>query len=386
MKVPLLDLKAQYRTIRDEVRRAIDEVCEAQAFVLGPGVKQLEDDISSYCGARFAVGVASGSDALLVSLMALGIGPGDVVITTPYTFFATAGSISRLGARPVFVDIEPDTYNMDPKALEETCERYIEAGSGPILAIMPVHLYGQMADMNPIMEVARHFGAAVVEDAAQAIGADYRPSGKDAVTPKQAGTVGTLGCFSFFPSKNLGGFGDGGMVVTDDEELAGAVRILRVHGSEPKYYHKVVGINSRLDALQAAVLRVKLRHLDAWTEGRQRNAKRYNERLKNLRSSAGLVTPTEFGRGRHIYNQYVIRVPRRDALVEFLKSNGIGCEIYYPVPLHLQECFRDLGYREGDLPESELAARETLALPVYPELTEEMQDYVVETIGRFYQS
>lgn len=386
MKVPLLDLKAQYRTIKDEVRRAIDEVCEAQAFVLGPGVKQLEEAISSYCGARFAVGVASGSDALLISLMALEIGPGDVVITSPYTFFATVGSITRLGARPVFVDIDPDTYNIDPKALEETCEKHIEAGAGTLKAILPVHLYGQMADMDPIMEVARHFGVAVVEDAAQAIGADYRSSDGDAVTSKQAGTVGTVGCFSFFPSKNLGGFGDGGMVVTDDEELEKAVRILRVHGSEPKYYHKVVGINSRLDALQAAVLGVKLRHLDAWTEGRRLNAKRYTERLENLRPSSGIVTPTESGRGRHIYNQYVIRAPRRDALVEFLKSNGIGCEIYYPVPLHLQECFRDLGWREGDLPESELAARETLALPVYPELTEEMQDYVVETIGRFYQS
>jgi len=386
MQVPLLDLKAQYRTIRNEVRHAIDKVCEAQAFILGPGVKSLEEDISSYCGARFAIGVASGSDALLISLVALGVGPGDAVITTPYTFFATAGSIRRIGAWPVFVDIDPYTYNIDPKAIEEACARHDEDRAGLLKAIMPVHLYGQMADMDPIMEVARNYGLAVVEDAAQAIGADYRPSGKDAGKPKKAGTIGTLGCFSFFPSKNLGGFGDGGMVVTDDEALGRAVRILRVHGSEPKYYHKVVGMNSRLDALQAAVLRIKLRHLDAWTEGRQRNARRYDEGFEGLRRSAGLVTPIESGKGRHIYNQYVIRAPKRDALVEFLKDNGIGCEIYYPVPLHLQECFRDLGYCEGALPESELAARETLALPVYPELTEEMQDYVVETIDRFYRT
>ena len=386
MQVPLLDLKAQYRTIRDEARRAIDEVCEAQAFILGPAVKNLEEAVSSYCGARFSIGVASGSDALLISLAALGIGPGDAVITTPYTFFASAGSIRRLGARPVFVDISPDTYNINPKALEDTCSQHDEKRAGSLKAIMPVHLYGQMADMDPIMEVARQYGLAVVEDAAQAIGSDYRSFAKDSGMPKKAGTIGTLGCFSFFPSKNLGGFGDGGMVVTNDEALGRAVRVLRVHGSEPKYYHKVVGMNSRLDALQAAVLRVKLRHLDAWTEGRQRNARRYNERLENLLDSAGIVTPTESGKGRHIYNQYVIRAPRRDVLVEFLKSNGIGCEIYYPVPLHLQECFRDLGYREGDLPESELAAQETLALPIYPELTEEMQDHVVETIERFYRT
>lgn len=361
-KTPLLDLKAQYAALRDEIHAAIERVVESQQFILGPEVEALEEEVAAYSHCRYGVGVSSGTDALLVGLMAIGLQSGDEVITTPYTFFATAGSIARLGARPVFVDIDPQTYNLDPAK--------VEAAITPrTRAIMPVHLFGQMADMDPILAVAERHGLYVIEDAAQAIGAEYKG--------RRAGSLGHLGCFSFFPSKNLGGFGDGGMVVTNDPDLADRVRLLRGHGARPKYYHKVVGGNFRLDALQAAVLRVKLKHLDEWTAARQRNAERYRQLFAAAGVDVGL--PCDAGYGRHIYNQFVIRSKRRDALMAHLKAHGVGCEIYYPVPLHLQECFADLGYKVGDFPASEQAAQETLAIPIYPELSEAQQKTVVRT-------
>ena len=378
--VPLLNLKAQYATIRDEVRDAIDRVLESQGFILGPEVEALEREVAAYCQCAHGVGVSSGTDALLVPLMAIGIGPGDEVITTPYTFFATAGAIARLGARPVFVDIDPRTYNIDPTRVEA-------AITGRTRAIIPVHLYGQIADMDPIMAIAREAGVVVVEDAAQAIGAEYRG--------RRAGSIGHLGCLSFFPSKNLGGFGDGGMVMTNDPDLADRIRLLRIHGYRPKYYHKVVGGNFRLDALQAAVLRVKLRHLDGWTEARRRNAEAYRRLLRRanleladwdggrLNGRSGLVLPLEASHGRHVYNQFVIRTDRRDELMAHLKACKIGTEVYYPVPMHLQECFAGMGYAEGDFTASERAAYETLALPIYPELIEPMIGLVVATLVDF---
>jgi dTDP-4-amino-4,6-dideoxygalactose transaminase len=373
--VPLLDLKAQYAAIKDEIRVAMDRVLESQHFILGPEVEALEQEVAAYSGCRVGIGVSSGTDALLVALMAIGIGPGDEVITTPYTFFATAGSIARLGARPVFVDIDPLTYNIQPAGIAA-------AITDRTRAILPVHLFGQMADMNPIMAVAGRHNLYVIEDAAQAIGAEYRG--------RRAGSIGHLGCFSFFPSKNLGGFGDGGMVTTNDPDLAERVRLLRGHGAKPKYYHKVVGGNFRLDALQAAVLRVKLKYLDGWTAGRQRNADTYRRLFAEAAGSrqSSVVSchdfvglPYDAGSGRHIYNQFVIRAPRRDALMAHLKARRIGHEIYYPVPLHLQECFADLSYRAGDFPESEQAARETLALSIYPELTETMLATIVGAVA-----
>lgn len=366
--VPLLDLKAQYTTIRDELHQAMDRVIESQYFILGPEVKSLEEEVATYSHCRFGVGVSSGTDALLVVMMALGIGPGNEVITTPYTFFATAGCISRLGAKPVFVDIDPDTYNIDPAQIEG-------AISSRTKAVMPVHLFGQMADMDAIMAVAEKHDLYVIEDAAQAIGSEYKG--------RRAGSIGHFGCFSFFPSKNLGGFGDGGLVTTNDPHLADRAYLLRGHGAKPKYYHKEVGGNFRLDALQAAVLRVKLQYLDEWTRARQQNAELY----RRLFAESGLTDiglPTEAAERRHIYNQFVIRVPQRDALMEYLGSQQIGTEVYYPVPMHLQECFADLGYGEGDFPHSEQAANQTLALPIYPELTEEMQRTVVQAIQKFY--
>lgn len=367
--VPLLDLKAQYATIKHEARAALESVLESQHFVLGPDVKALEDEVAAYSQCRFGVGSSSGTDALLVALMALKVGSGDEVITTPYTFFATAGCIARLGARPVFVDIDPATYNIDPAGIESRI-------TSRTRAIMPVHLFGQTADMQPIMDVAAKHSLPVVEDAAQAIGATYRG--------RRAGSIGQLGCFSFFPSKNLGGFGDGGMVVTNDEALADRVSVLSKHGSRPKYYHKLVGGNFRLDTIQAAVLRVKLTHLDAWTAGRQRNAGVYRELFASagLDAIVGLPVVAE-GRG-HIYNQFVIRCPRRDELMSFLKERKIGHEVYYPVPMHMQECFADLGHQTGEFPESERAARESLAIPIYPELTRDMQAVVVDAIKSFY--
>lgn len=377
MKVPLLDLKAQHDPIQREILQAIEQVIQSQAYILGSDVKKLEERIASYCQAQFGVGVSSGTDALLISLMALGIGPGDEVITTPYSFFATAGVIVRLGARPVFVDIDPATYNIDPNKIDQ-------AVTSKTKAIIPVHLYGQCADMTPILKTAERHRLAVVEDAAQAIGADYRDG-------RRAGSMGALGCLSFFPSKNLGGLGDGGMVVTNDAALAEKLRILRVHGGKPKYFHKIVGGNFRLDTLQAAVLNIKLNHLEGWTKRRQENAKKY----VSLFQESGLIGKADLELPKavyeqaevshsHIYNQFVIRVRERDRLQEHLKQNEIGTEIYYPVPFHLQECFRYLEYTEGDFPESERAAKETLALPIYPELTDEMQREVVGKIKSFY--
>lgn len=367
MRVPLLDLQAQYGPIRDEVLAAMTRVCDSQQFILGREVELLETELASMLGVRHAVGVSSGTDALLVAMMALGIGPGDEVITPTYSFFATAGSVARLGARPVFVDIDPATCNIDPAAAEA-------AMTPRTRAVVPVHLFGQSADMRPILELARARGIVVVEDAAQAIGATCEGA--------LVGGLGEVGCFSFFPSKNLGAFGDAGLVTTNDEALAERVRLLRGHGMHPKYYHRFLGGNFRIDALQAAVLRVKAPHLAAWTDARRRNADRY----RALFAAHGLTDvglPIERPGRRHIYNQFVIRVPERDRLRAFLAEQGIGTEIYYPVPFHLQECFAPLGYREGEFPHAEAAARETLALPIYGELTEAQQAHVVEAIARF---
>lgn len=362
MEVPLLDLKAQHDPIRDELRAAIDRVLQTEHYILGPEVRALEKEVSAYTDTAHGIGVSSGTDALLVALMAVGVGPGDEVITTPYSFFATAGVVARLGARPVFVDIDPATYNIDPDAVAGAVNERTKA-------IIPVHLYGRMADMDPIMEVARAQGVAVIEDAAQAIGA-FDAKGR------KAGSIGDLGCFSFFPSKNLGGFGDGGMVVAKDMDLADRVRILRVHGSRPKYYHSLVGGNFRLDAIQAAILRVKLQYLDGWTVARRDNAERYREQLAPAAEALGLPED-EPG---HIYNQFVIRIRDRDAVRATLKEVGIATEIYYPQPLHLQECFAGLGYRQGDLPHAEGAAGETLALPIHPELSLRQQTYVTQQL------
>lgn len=371
MNVPLLDLKAQYKAIRREVDAAVAEVFESQYFIMGPKVKECEDALSRYLGGAHAVGVSSGTDALLLALMAEGIGPGDEVITSPYTFFATAGSVVRLGARPVFVDIDPVSFNIDPNRIEA-------ALTARTRAIIPVHLYGQMADMDPIMRLARSRNLPVIEDACQAIGAVYKG--------QPAGTIGTYGAFSFFPSKNLGGAGDGGFISTTDRSRAGKLAVLRVHGMEPKYYHRLIGGNFRLDALQAAVITVKLRFLDDWTRRRQANAARYDRLFEaaGLTCSERIRTPATVT-DRHVFNQYVIRTQRRDELRAFLQTRQIGTEVYYPLPLHLQECFRDLGLREGAFPESERAARETLALPIYPELTDEQAAYVVEAVTAFFR-
>ncbi len=367
MNVPMLDLKAQYATIRDEIEPAIKEVFESQYFILGPNVVACEEAVAAYSNCRHGIGVSSGSDALLLALMAEEIGAGHEVITTPYTFFATAGSIARTGARPVFVDIDPVTYNIDVSQIEAKITERTRA-------IIPVHLYGQMAEMDEIMAIAEKHGLVVIEDAAQAIGAEYKT--------RRAGSIGHYGCFSFFPSKNLGGAGDGGMVVTNDSARADKMRILRVHGMEPRYYHQLIGANMRFDALQAVVVTIKLAHLDSWSEARQRNAARYDQLFKAAGLQVGLP---EVVQNRHIFNQYVIRVQERDALKEHLLASGIGCDVYYPVPLHLQECFGYLGHKMGDFPNSEQAAAQTLALPVYPELSSQQQDHVVETIRAFYR-
>jgi dTDP-4-amino-4,6-dideoxygalactose transaminase len=379
--VPLLDLKAQHATIRDEVRDAIDRVIESQHFILGPEVEALEREIAEYSECSHGIGVSSGTDALLVALMAIDLKPGDEVITTPYTFFATGGAIARLGGKPVLIDIDPLTYNIDPAHIEA-------AITSRTRAIMPVHLYGQMADMDPIMGIAERRGLYVIEDAAQAIGSEYKGL--------RAGSIGHLGCFSFFPSKNLGGVGDGGMVTSNDGELAHRVKLLRNHGYSPKYYNKVVGGNFRLDAIQAAVLRVKLRYLDQWTEARQRNASAYRDLFGEAgltvtldefsAGTPGVVLPLESPNVRHIYNQFVIRSHRRDDLLMHLKERQIGTEVYYPVPMHLQECFSELGYGKQDFLESESAADQTLALPIYPELTPEMLASVVDAISEFVRS
>ncbi|MGD9308635.1 MAG: DegT/DnrJ/EryC1/StrS family aminotransferase [Desulfosarcina sp.] len=378
MKVPLLDLKAQYQTIKDRVLAVTEEIFESQYFILGPQVEALEQKIASYCRSGYAVGVSSGTDALVLSLMAAGIGPGDRVISTPYTFFATTGAIARVGARPLFVDIDPQTYNMDPQQLRATVDALEDDQLKTVKAIVPVHLYGQCADMDPILAVAADHGWVVIEDAAQAIGSEYRG--------RRAGSMGDYGCFSFFPSKNLGAFGDGGIVTAGDPDVYERLKILRVHGSKPKYYHKVVGGNFRLDALQAAIVAVKLDFLDDWTAGRQQNAARY----RTLFAQAGLASRVQLPlekENRHIYNQFVIRVETgRDDLRAFLGQKGVGTEVYYPVPMHLQACFSFLDHQPGDFPAAEQAANQTLALPIYPELSQSQQAYVVEQIGLFFNS
>lgn len=366
--IPMLDLKAQYAAIKKDVDAAVLRVIESQHFILGPEVEALEREIAAYCNVEHCVGLSSGSDALLVALMALDVGPGDEVITTPYTFFATVGAIARLGARPVFVDIDPATYNIDPRGVAACV-------SPRTRAIIPVHLYGQCAEMEPILAVAARHGLAVIEDAAQAIGAEYRG--------RMAGSMGTFGCFSFFPSKNLGGFGDGGALVTNDAALADKCRLLRGHGSQPKYYHKILGGNFRLDALHAAVLRVKLPHLDAWHAARQRVAAYYTHAFADA-GLAGRVQAPAMVQSRHVFNQYVARVEKRDALRQHLAQLKISTETYYPLPLHLQECFAQLGHQVGDFPESERAAQQTVALPMYPELTTGQQERVVAAIAEFY--
>lgn len=371
MSVPLLDLKAQHASLRDELRAAIERVMESQAFVLGPEVEALETELASYSRVKYAVGCASGSDALLLALMALDVGAGDEVITTPFSFFATASAIVRLGARPRFVDIEPRTFNLDAAQIEAAITERTRA-------IMPVHLYGQCADADALRAVAARHGVPVVEDAAQAIGAEDRG--------RRAGSLGRVGCFSFYPTKNLGGAGDGGMLTTDDDQLAERLRTLRVHGGVSEYHHREVGLNSRLDSLQAAVLRVKLPHLERWSTARRERAEVY-ARLFGEAGLEGAVTPPFVkADARHIFHQYVIRVSAksRDPLMTHLRERGVGTKVYYPVPLHLQECFRSLGYAAGDFPAAERAARETLALPMYPELTADQQHDVVDAVNHFY--
>lgn len=407
--VPLLDLSAQYEDIKNEVKDAINKVLESQYFIMGPEVERFESKIASYCNADYAIGCASGSDALLLALMALDTGPGDAVITTPYTFFATGGAIARLGATPVFLDIDPHSYNIDPAQVEKFLEgdhplnKKLGIYADDVKAMIPVHLYGQMADMDPLMELAKTHDLKVIEDAAQSIGSEYKG--------RRAGSIGDFGCFSFFPSKNLGGYGDGGLITTSDEQFAEKLDILRLHGAKPKYHHSLVGINSRLDALQAAVLQVKLKYLDKWSEARREKALVYNSlfqeagvvgdpdntdvlgqcgttennkcQLKDF--SEQIFLPEEkFGDprkdGRHIYHQYVIRSGDRENIIKALKENNIGHSIYYPVPLHEQKCFEYLGYKTSDCPLSHCASNSTLALPIYPELKKEQQQFVVHTI------
>ena len=365
MNIPLLDLKAQYASIKQEVNQAIGEVLESQHFILGPKVDQCEKAIAAYSQCSYGIGVSSGSDALLACLMAETIGAGDEVITTPYTFFATVGAISRLGATPVLVDIDPATYNLDVNQIATKITKKTKA-------IIPVHLFGQMADMDPVMHLAEKHGLVVIEDAAQAIGAEYKG--------RRAGSIGHYGCFSFFPSKNLGAIGDAGMIVTNDAQRAEKLKVLRGHGAKPKYYHRIVGGNFRLDAVHAAVVSAKLPHLDAWTSGRQRNAKRYDQLFREAKLPIGLPVVTT---DRHIFNQYVIRSSSRDQLQAFLQKKGIGSEVYYPVPMHLQDCFAYLGIKAGAFPESERACKESLAIPVYPELNDAQARYVVDTIAEF---
>jgi dTDP-4-amino-4,6-dideoxygalactose transaminase len=387
MDVPLLDLRAQYAAIKDKVRAAVDEVFDSQRFVLGAQVSTLEEEIAKFCGVPYAVGVASGTDALLLSLKALGVGPGNAVLTVPFTFFATAGAVVNLGARPIFLDIEGAGFGMNPEKLASflshecsfslTTKKVVHKTSNTVVkAVLPVHLYGQCADMDEIVALAKRYSLPVVEDACQALGATYGD--------RYAGTIGDLGCFSFFPSKNLGGAGDGGMVLTSNNELADRVRLLRTHGAHPKYFHSIVGFNSRLDELQAAVLRVKLPYLQQWSQARRENAERYGKDFEAAGILPSVTLPAVLPNRSHIFHQYVIRCRMRDKLKSFLHSRGVGTEIYYPVSLHEQECFRYLGYGATDLPESRAASKETLALPIYPELTDEQSAYVVNSIAAFY--
>lgn len=368
-----MDLASQYRKIRKEALSEIRKVCDSQHYILGKNVAALEAEIAAYSGAKHAIGVASGTDAILVALMACGVKAGDKVVTTPFTFFATAGSISRIGAIPVFVDIDPDTYNIDPKALESLLKK----SSKGVKAVIPVHLYGQCADMDLIMKIAKKYKLSVIEDAAQSIGASYKG--------KRAGSIGHMGCLSFYPTKNLGCFGDGGMITANDAKLAERARMLRVHGSRARYYHDEVGANSRLDEIQAAVLRVKLKHLDSWAAGRAKNAKRYDALFAKAAIKGVLSTPKISEGCESVYNQYVIRVKKRDELRAHLASEGVGSEVYYPLPLHLQKCFKGLGYKKGAFPVSEKAAKEVLALPIYPELTQAQTRRVVEVIAGFFE-
>ena len=386
--VPLLDLKAQFAQIRAEVMPLIEQVCTTQQFILGENVRGFEEEIARYCGAPFGVGVSSGTDALLLAMMALGIGAGDEVVTSPFTFFATAGTIARTGARPIFCDIDPVTFNMSPSTVQSFIERDCvttgdglvnRATRGRIKAIMPVHLYGQSADMDGFMEIARRHDLKVIEDAAQAVGTEYKHG-------VRVGSIGDIGCFSFFPSKNLGAFGDAGLCTTQDPELAERMRVLRVHGGKPKYFHALIGGNFRIDELQAAVLRIKLKYLDGWTSGRQRNAAYYDRAFSAAGLGSRVITPRAAPGQRHIFNQYVIRVHERDALRKFLGDHGIGTEIYYPVPLDRQECFSYLGYAPGTFPESERAAAETLAIPIYPELTDDQLRTVVARVADYFTS
>lgn len=386
VQVPLLDLKAQYRQIEPEILNALQEVCSSQYFILGERVKELEEKVADYCQCSHGIGVSSGTDALLVALMALGIGPGDEVLTTPFTFFATGGVIARLGARPIFCDVASADFNLTAASVAEAIERRCEVRDGSLVnrtsggavrALMPVHLFGQMAEMDSLMELAKEHGLYVIEDAAQAIGAEDERG-------RRAGSVGHIGCFSFFPSKNLGALGDAGMCTTNDPELAEKIRILRVHGGKPKYHHAIVGGNFRLDALQAAALLVKLPYLDGWTSKRQANADFYTAAIEQLGLGDRVVTPPITRGYRHIFNQYVIRAQRRDDLRDHLRQAEIGTEIYYPVPLHVQKCFAECGYRPSDCPQSMRAAQEVLALPIYPELTRTQLEHVVESIRRFY--
>jgi len=370
MPVPLLDLDAQYRPLRDEILAAIVRVCDSQRFIMGPEIDALERELAAMLGIRHAISVSSGTDALLLALMALDIGPGDEVVTTPYSFFATAGCVVRVGARPVLVDIDPATFNIDPGLAAA-------AITPRTRAIMPVHLFGLSADLDPIMDAANRAGVPVIEDAAQAIGSTYKS--------RPLGGIGALGCFSFFPSKNLGAFGDAGLLTTNNDGLAAKARLLRTHGMKPKYYHHLVGANFRMDAMQAAVLRVKAPHLDGWTEGRRRNAARYRTLFREAALDGAIGLPVEPSDRRHIFNQFVIRTPERDGLKRHLDEQGIGNEIYYPVPFHLQPCFANLGHRRGDFPHSERAANESLAIPIYGELTEAQQRTVVGTIAQFVQ-
>jgi dTDP-4-amino-4,6-dideoxygalactose transaminase len=387
VKVPLLDLKPQYRALKKELDAALLRVAESQYFILGPEVKALEAATAAYSGCKFGIGISSGTDALLVALMALDIGAGDEVITSPYTFFATAGTIARVGARPVFVDIDPGTFNISPQAIERfiaSCE--VRDGvltnphtGGRVRALMPVHLYGQVADMTSIMEMARRHGLRVIEDAAQAIGSEDEQG-------RRACSIGDIGCLSFFPTKNLGAFGDAGACVTNDDKLAAKLMKLRVHGMEPKYYHELIGGNFRLDEIQAAVLNVKLPHLDSWSEARQRNAAFYDAAFARAGLGDKVRTPPPAPRGsRHIYNQYCIRVERRDELRAWLAKHEVGAEIYYPLALHMQECFAYLGHEPQDFPESLRASQESLALPIYPELAESQLQYVVDTIAALFR-
>jgi dTDP-4-amino-4,6-dideoxygalactose transaminase len=367
MKVPIMNIGIQYKQLEEEIDRAMKDIVQSSRFVLGRETEDFEKDVCSYCNVKCAIGVASGTDALILTLTALGIKMGDEVITTPFTFTATAEAIARVGAKPVFVDIDPRTYNMNPAKIEGVITSNTKA-------IIPVHLYGNPCDMNSILKIAEGHGLRVIEDAAQAIGATY--------DNRKIGSFGDSGCFSFFPSKNLGAFGDGGMILTNNGKLAEKLRSIRVHGTTSKYRHSLVGFNSRLDNLQAAILSIKLKKLDEWTEARRKIGKRYNSALKDI-----VIIPQDENKGKHVYHLYIVRVKgkRRDGLLEFLNENGVESRVYYPVPLHLQECYKTLGYKEGDFPEVERASLETLALPLFPGLEEEQQDYVVETVKKYFK-